>query len=166
MAAYICLFKPNKILNFSSCNFKRGAPCHLLNPIVTVNRVFVEETAISFQSWETETCPAPIREAPTDNEPHDTAFPAVLHSQLQVRGSKGSLSGFFGVCVCVNSDCKKWVKTKSRGEQPADKVLTIFSFEYETQSNNQAMKGKQRHKLTDMDRLVHQGQTIEREGRS
>jgi hypothetical protein len=34
----------------------------------------------------------------------------------------------------------KQVKTKSRGGRPTDKVLTIFSFEYETQSSNQAIK--------------------------
>jgi hypothetical protein len=45
---------------------------------------------------------------------------------------------------------------------PADKVLTIFSFEYETQSNSQATKQSHRHKLTDMDRLTHRGQTIDR----
>ena len=42
MAVYICSFKPNKILNFSSCNFKRGAPCYLMNPIITSTEIFVE----------------------------------------------------------------------------------------------------------------------------
>jgi hypothetical protein len=27
--------KPDKILNFYKCNFKRGAPCHLVNPIIS-----------------------------------------------------------------------------------------------------------------------------------
>ena len=49
MAVYICSFKPNKILNFSSCNFKRGAPCHLLNPIITVTEIFLGETAIELE---------------------------------------------------------------------------------------------------------------------
>ena len=44
MAVYICSFKPNKILNFSSCNFKRGAPCHLMNLIITST---VESRAVS-----------------------------------------------------------------------------------------------------------------------
>jgi hypothetical protein len=61
MAAYIYLFKPDKILNFSSCNFMRGAPCHLLNPIITVTEIFVGETAI-----ELEKLLAPLRVAFTE----------------------------------------------------------------------------------------------------
>jgi hypothetical protein len=49
--------------------------------------------------------------------------------------------------------------------KPADKVLTIFSFEHETQSNNYATKGKHRHKVTDADIFAYQGQAIDREGR-
>ena len=45
MAAYIYLFKPDKILNFSSCNFKSGAPCHLLcHPIITVTEIILGGT--------------------------------------------------------------------------------------------------------------------------
>ena len=57
MAVYICSFKPNKILNFSSCNFKRGAPCHLMNPI------FVGKTAICSLTIELEKLLVPIRAA-------------------------------------------------------------------------------------------------------
>jgi hypothetical protein len=48
MAAYIYLFKPNKILNFSSCNFKRGAPYYLLNPISAVTEIILG-TAIELE---------------------------------------------------------------------------------------------------------------------
>jgi hypothetical protein len=41
MSAYIYLFKPDKILNFSSCNFKKGAPCQLLNPIIISTEIFL-----------------------------------------------------------------------------------------------------------------------------
>ena len=40
----------------------------------------------------------------------------------------------------------------------------FFSFEHETQSNNQAAKQKHRHKMTDKDNLASQGQIIHREG--
>jgi hypothetical protein len=42
----------------------------------------------------------------------------------------------------------KRVKTKSRAEQPAGKVLTISSFEHETQNNNQPIK--QQNEDTDL----------------
>ena len=61
MAAYICLFKPNKILNFSSCNFKRGAPCHLMNPIIVVTEIFVGKTVISSLIIELEKLLVPLR---------------------------------------------------------------------------------------------------------
>jgi hypothetical protein len=54
MAAYIFLFKPNKILNFSSCNFKRGATCHLMNPIITSTEIFLGKAAISSLTIELE----------------------------------------------------------------------------------------------------------------
>ena len=54
MAIYICPFKPNKILNFSSCNFKRGAPCHLMNPIITSTDIILGETTISSLTIELE----------------------------------------------------------------------------------------------------------------
>jgi hypothetical protein len=66
IAAYIYLFKPDKILNFSSCNFKRGAPCYLLNPIITVTEVFIEETAISSLTIELEKLLVPLRVAFTE----------------------------------------------------------------------------------------------------
>ena len=62
MAVYICSFKPNKILNFSSCNFKRGAPCHLMNPI-TSTEIFVGKTAICSLTIELEKLLVPIRAA-------------------------------------------------------------------------------------------------------
>ena len=52
MAAYIYLFKPDKILNFSSCNFKRGAHCYLLNQIITVTEMILGETATRFLTTE------------------------------------------------------------------------------------------------------------------
>ena len=63
MAVYIWSFKPNKILNFSSCNFKRGAPCHLMNPIITSTEIFVGKTAISSLTIELEKLLVPIRTA-------------------------------------------------------------------------------------------------------
>ena len=63
MAVYICSFKPNKILNFSSCNFKRGAPCHLMNPIIPSTEIFVGKTAIGFLTIEVEKLLVPIRAA-------------------------------------------------------------------------------------------------------
>ena len=66
MAAYIYLFKPEKILNFSSCNFKRGAPCHLLNPIITVTEIILGKTAISSLTIEAKKLLAPLRAASTE----------------------------------------------------------------------------------------------------
>jgi hypothetical protein len=63
MAAYIYLFKPNKILNFSSYNFKKGAPCYLLNTIITVTEVFVGETAIRSLTIELKKRLIPLRVA-------------------------------------------------------------------------------------------------------
>jgi hypothetical protein len=63
MAADICLFKPNKILNFSSCNFKRGAPCYLMNPIITNTEILVGKTAISSLTTELEKLLVPLRAA-------------------------------------------------------------------------------------------------------
>ena len=63
MAAYICLFNPNKILNFSSFNFKRGAPCHLMNPIITSTEIFVGKTAICSLTIELEKLLVPLRAA-------------------------------------------------------------------------------------------------------
>ena len=63
MAAYICLFKPNKILNFFSCNFQRGAPCHLMNLIITSTEIFVGKTAISYLTIEREKLLVPLRAA-------------------------------------------------------------------------------------------------------
>jgi hypothetical protein len=54
VAAYIYLFKQDKILNFSSCNFKKGTPCHLLNSIITSTEIFLEETASSSLTIELE----------------------------------------------------------------------------------------------------------------
>jgi hypothetical protein len=62
MAVYLCLFKPNKILNFSSFNFKRGAPCHLMNSI-TSTEIFVGKTAIGFLTIEVEKLLVPLRVA-------------------------------------------------------------------------------------------------------
>jgi hypothetical protein len=56
VAAYIYLLKPDKILNFSEYNFKRGASCHLLNPIITNTEIFVGKTATSFLTIETKSC--------------------------------------------------------------------------------------------------------------
>ena len=63
MAVYICPYKPNKILNFSSCNFKRGAPCHPMNPIITSVEIFVGKTTISFLTIELEKLLVPLRAA-------------------------------------------------------------------------------------------------------
>ena len=63
MAAYICLFKPNKILNFYSCSFKRGAPCHLMHPIITSTEIFVGKTAICSLTIELEKLLVPLRVA-------------------------------------------------------------------------------------------------------
>ena len=63
MAAYICLFKSNTILNFSSCNFQRGAPCHLMNLIITSTEIFVGKTAICSLIIELEKLLVPIRAA-------------------------------------------------------------------------------------------------------
>ena len=63
MAVYICLFKPNKILNFSSCNFKSGAPCHLMNLIITSTEIFVGKTAISYLTLELKKLLVPLRAA-------------------------------------------------------------------------------------------------------
>ena len=64
MAAYICLFKPNKLLNFFvSCNFKRGAPCYLMNSILTSTEIFVGKTVISFLTIELEKLLVPLRAA-------------------------------------------------------------------------------------------------------
>ena len=63
MAVYICSFKPNKILNFSSCNFKRGAPCHLMNLIITSTEIFVGKAAICSLTIELEKLLVPIRAA-------------------------------------------------------------------------------------------------------
>ena len=63
MAVYICSFKPNKILNFSSCNFKRGAPCYLMNPIITNTEILVGKTAISSLTIELEKLLVPLRAA-------------------------------------------------------------------------------------------------------
>ena len=61
MAVYICSFKPNKILNFSSCNFKRGAPCHLMNPIITSTETFVGKIVNSSLTIELEKLLVPLR---------------------------------------------------------------------------------------------------------
>jgi hypothetical protein len=66
-AAYIYLFKSDKILNFSSCNFKRGAPCYLLNPIITVTEVFVGKTTISSFTIEAKKLLVPLRTAFVDH---------------------------------------------------------------------------------------------------
>ena len=63
MAVYICPYKPNKILNFSSCNFQRGAPCHLMNLIITSTEIFVGKAAICFLTIELEKLLVPIRAA-------------------------------------------------------------------------------------------------------
>jgi hypothetical protein len=55
-------------LNFSSCNFKRGAPCHLLDPIITVTEIILGETAISSLIVELEKLLAPLRAAFADNQ--------------------------------------------------------------------------------------------------
>jgi hypothetical protein len=63
MAAYICLFKPKKIFNFFSFNFKRGAPCHLMNPIIRSTESFVGKTAIRSLTIELEKPLVPLRAA-------------------------------------------------------------------------------------------------------
>jgi hypothetical protein len=63
MVAYIYLFKQDKILNFLSCNFKRGAPCHLLNPVITSTEIFVGKTAICSLTIELEKLLAGLRAA-------------------------------------------------------------------------------------------------------
>jgi hypothetical protein len=68
VAAYIYLFKPDKILNFYSCNLKRGAPCCVLNPIITSIEIIVGETAISSLTTEFEELLAPLRVAFRDNQ--------------------------------------------------------------------------------------------------
>lgn len=57
--------------------------------------------------------------------------------------------------------------TKSRSRQPADKVLTIFFLLNMKHRTAIIQTNKNRHKFTDrlLDRLLHQGQTIDREGR-
>jgi hypothetical protein len=72
MAAYIYLFKPDKILNFYSCNFKRGAPCHLLNPTITSTEIFLGKTTISSLT-------GPFKSGFYRDAP-GRAFPAVLDS--------------------------------------------------------------------------------------
>jgi hypothetical protein len=63
MAAYIYLFKPDKIPNFSICNFKKGAPCYQLNPIITVTGNILGETAINSLTIELEKWLVPLRVA-------------------------------------------------------------------------------------------------------
>jgi hypothetical protein len=67
VAAYIYLFKSDKILNFPSCNFKKGTLCHLLNPVITVTEIFVGSTAISSLNIHLEKLLVPLRAAFADN---------------------------------------------------------------------------------------------------
>jgi hypothetical protein len=61
LVVYIFPFKPNKIVNFSSSNFKRGATCHLMNPIIPSTEIFVGKTAICSLTREFEKLVVPIR---------------------------------------------------------------------------------------------------------
>ena len=50
-----------RFLIFSSCNFKRGAPCHPMNPIITSTEIFVGKTAIGSLTIELEKLLVPLR---------------------------------------------------------------------------------------------------------
>jgi hypothetical protein len=96
MAAYIYLFKPEKILNFSSCNFKRGAPCHLLNPIITNTEILLGKTTTTSLTIELEKLLVPLRAA------------------LQ----RSSWRGF--------SRCARFLTTGAGHERPIETVFTYF----------------------------------------
>jgi hypothetical protein len=69
MAAYIYLFKPDEILNFSSCNIKRGASCHLPNPVIESSkkhRDFSRRNSHHSLPIELEKLLAPLRAAFTE----------------------------------------------------------------------------------------------------
>jgi hypothetical protein len=66
VAKYIYSFEQDKCLNFSSCNFKRGAPCYLQNTIITVREIILGEKAISSLIIELEELLAPLRLACTE----------------------------------------------------------------------------------------------------
>jgi hypothetical protein len=67
IAVHIYLFRPNKILTFSSCNIKGGAPCHLLSPIITIIEIFLGKIAISSLTIEAKKPLAPLRAAYADS---------------------------------------------------------------------------------------------------
>ena len=156
--------------SFTSCNFKRGTPSHLMNPIITSTDIILGETTISSLTIELEKLLTPLRAAFQRSSWQGFSSCARL-----LATGVGLQRPIHNLCLSLSLSLK-WIKTKSfilvqlGLNNQKIKFQLFFLLKMKQRTVNQTTKQKHRLNikqsvLTVMDGLVCQGQTIYIEGR-
>ena len=158
--------------SFTSCNFKRGTPSHLMIPIITSTDIILGETTISSLTIELEKLLTPLRAAfQRSSWQGFSSCARLLATGVGLQRPIRTL--YFSLSLSLSL---KWVKTKSfilvqlGLNNQKIKFQLFFLLNMKQKTVNQTTKQKHRLNikqsvLTVMDGLVCQGQIIYREWR-